>query len=125
MRLVELNPEFQRYERRECLPNEWIDGHWSPRPYREFYIRCDFADAQGIWFECPLCRNHHVQVGFAGRAPAGSFSQNSEGKDSRWNVAGTGYEDLTLTPSIHADPEGAAVGRCSWHGHVTNGEITS
>lgn len=84
------------------------------------------AEAQGIRFDCPLCRGKcgGVLVGFVGRAPAGMFSQSSEGKDSRWSVSGTGYHDLTLSPSIWNDKQGASKGRCSWHGFVTNGEVT-
>lgn len=125
MRLTDLNPQFQRYEKRDCEPNVWIDGVHSANPYREYYIPVDtLAEAQGIWFDCPLCRGHSVQVGFVG-APPGTFSKNSDGQDSRWSVAGSGYHDLTLQPSIWSDKNGATATppRCSWHGFITDGEI--
>ena len=94
---------------------------------REFLQHVDTIDeAHGIWFLCPLCfaansgriGTHMVMCGFAGRAPAGTMSKNSAGADSRWEVSGTGYHDLTLKPSVHLDGEGG----CGWHGFVTNGE---
>lgn len=83
------------------------------------------AKAQGIRFLCPLCwvankgpiGTHSVQVGFDGRAPPGTFSCDSTGKDSRWIVTGTGLADLTLRPSILLSGPG-----CGWHGYVTKGQ---
>jgi len=84
-----------------------------------------FAEAQGIWFDCPKCtpegRGHGVLVWFAGRVPAvmpGGLGVDSDGKQVRWTPTGTGFSDLSLSPSIHIKTG------CGWHGHVTSGEIT-
>ena len=82
------------------------------------------ADAQGIEFDCPRCtgqRSHRIQVAFRGRGVLDhQGSRSHDGKPSRWQVAaGSGLDDLTLTPSIdctHSDP------KC-WHGFITRGEI--
>jgi len=103
MRLAELDPEFLRHE-------------------GQTMTTASLADAQSIWFECPVCRSgpgHHVLVSFAGRGLADDQgSQNREGKPSRWEVSGTGFDDLTLRPSIDLTPS------CPWHGFITNGEAS-
>jgi len=95
---------------------------------QDYYVPVDtLVEAQGIWFLCPLCFDtnkgsigtHWVGVGFADRAPPGTFSQNKEGKDSRWSVSGTGLDDLVLTPSIQLDTEHG----CKWHGFVGSSGI--
>lgn len=40
----------------------------------------------------------------------------------RWAVSGTGFEDLTLSPSVDLTAGGKHPGR--WHGWVQNGEVT-
>jgi hypothetical protein len=58
---------------------------------------------------------HSVLCWFKGRGvPDDEFSG-----PGRWDVSGTGFEDLTLIPSVHLTGEG-----CGWHGHVQNGEVT-
>lgn len=92
MKLTELNPQFVKYE---------------ARPDGKFLVHVDnLAEAHGIQFDCPKCnaddrQAHRVEVSFSGAAiPEGMGSVNSEGKPSRWFANGTGYEDLTLGPSI-------------------------
>ena len=109
MRLTELEPEFIAY-RDDCV----LTGK-------------TFAEAQGIWFLCPLCFQklggsvgcHSVDVSFDG---CGVLPQqgthNKEGKPVRWQVSGTGIHDLTTKPSIQLE------GGCNWHGWITNGEVT-
>lgn len=110
VRLTDLEPEFIRY-----------DGTSVPKAL-------DFNNAQGIWFLCPLCfqknngpiGTHMVEVSFEGRGVLPEQgSHNDEGQPSRWNVSGTGYSDLTLSPSVWLKGEG-----CGWHGHVHNGEVS-
>jgi hypothetical protein len=36
----------------------------------------------------------------------------------RWTATGTGFDDLSVTPSINL-----AINREEWHGWITNGEI--
>jgi len=142
VRLTELEPEFYRHESRIETYRRVMAEVFKVRPTgpftdddieevtgpRDWYIPVPIAQAQGIHFLCPVCfaankrpiGTHGVQVGFVGKAPPGTFSQGKDGKDSRWNVAGTDFTNLTLTPSIALD---ADVG-CKWHGFVTNGEVT-
>jgi hypothetical protein len=117
MKLTELEPQFECYGRR--------DGHDILRHVDSL------EEAQGIQFLCPSCfvrhggsvGTHWVEVSFAGRSvEEKQGSHNRDGQPSRWNVSGTGYSDLTTTPSILIDPAEPA---CSgWHGFITNGEIT-
>jgi hypothetical protein len=81
----------------------------------------DFTQAQGIKFLCPLCyrRNngpegtHTIQVFFAERNVPASLVPRSGG----WKATGSGYHDLTITPSI-----AVRCSDCEWHGFVTNGK---
>jgi len=69
------------------------------------------ADAHGIRFECPQCRDHQVLVWFRNR----DVPLTETPGPGRWAVSGTGIDDLTLSPSVN-------VAGC-WHGFVQNGEI--
>ncbi len=70
------------------------------------------ADADGVIFDCPGCREHSVLVFFED-APANPFPANPGGK--RWQHTGTGLDDLTTTPSIHL------LSGCRWHGWLRDG----
>lgn len=101
-RLADLDPQFLRHA-------------------GQTLVDVPFGEAQSVWFECPVCREgrgHHVLVSFAGRGLADDQgSQNRKGEPSRWNVTGTGIDDLTLHPSVDCTPG------CPWHGWVRNGEM--
>lgn len=80
----------------------------------------DFKSAQGIRFLCPyhFVKNqgkigtHQILIWFVGRGvPTPAKPQN------HWQAHGTGYDDLTLIPSID-------LGAADWHGHVTRGEVS-
>jgi len=81
------------------------------------------ADAQGVYFLCPKCfaenggavGTHAVRVLFRGR----NVPDDAWPLPGRWDVSGTGIDDLTLTPSIHLTGAG-----CGWHGFITNGLVT-
>jgi hypothetical protein len=75
----------------------------------------ELAEAQGIWFDCPAGDGHKVLVWFVDRGVPPEAAPTY-----RWRVSGTGYLDLTISPSINLDVPGA-VG-CRWHGFVVNGE---
>lgn len=115
MKLIELEPQFLRYETSD----------------HEFLRATDsLADAQGIRFLCPVCfiknsgpvGTHGIEVSFAGRGVKDNQgSHNREGKPSRWNVTGTDYGDLTTQPSILIDPAPPAC--AGWHGFITSGEV--
>ena len=69
------------------------------------------ADANGVMFDCPKCRNHSVIV-WDRSIPAGITPG-----PGRWTITGTSLDDLTLDPSINLSPLG-----CCWHGWVKNGD---
>jgi hypothetical protein len=122
MRLTDLEPQFLRYEKRECEPNVWLDGVFSANPYREYFHHVEtLDDADGISFLCPICLNgdhHSVICWFEGKVP-----DDVGPKPGRWNPVGTGYGDLSFVPG--AKPNSVLLlGGCAWHGFVTNGEVT-
>ena len=90
------------------------------------------AEADGIWFLCPACfaknkgpvGTHTIMVGFVGRCPPGSYTQDGNGNDTRWTVSGTGLDDLQLLPSINLDvfPQRPKLpNECTWHGFAGAG----
>jgi hypothetical protein len=115
MRLSELEPQFMRYETSDHQYLRQVDS---------------LAEAQGIQFLCPVCfaahngpiGTHYIEVSFANKGVLDhQGSHNREGNPSRWSVAGSGYSDLTTTPSILIDPAKPA---CEgWHGFITDGEV--
>lgn len=141
MRLTELDPQFLKYDTR-IEEYSVVDGIWDPD--KKDYIVSDgrywheageptikktgprtylipvatLAEAQLISFLCPKCYlenhgpvgTHHVHMPFAGRDVDPTMDQ--------WNAVGTGFEDLTTTPSY------LIVGGCNWHGYITNGEVS-
>jgi hypothetical protein len=81
------------------------------------------ATAQGIIFACPKCfiRNgglvgtHSILVWFRDRG----VPDEADPGPGRWTVSGTGFDDLTLDPSIDMtrnQPD-------EWHGWVQNGQV--
>lgn len=108
VRLTELEPQFLKR----------IDDN----NFREV---SSIADADGVMFVCPLCFENN------GKNRVGVHSvlcwnpnvpQTTDPVPGRWNLVGTGYEDLTLqagSSSIHLTGEG-----CGWHGFIRNGEVT-
>lgn len=136
-RLVDLEPQFVRIteepreKERATMPTgsdaelrAWID---AGRPCvkvtepTEIHTHVHtLAEADGIFFTCPLCGGHQVAPTFAGRGvPNHLGSHGRGGEPTRWTTSGTGYEDLTLSPSIDlSGPHGG----CQWHGWVQNGE---
>lgn len=82
------------------------------------------ATAQGIVFDCPVCsfRNadgrgsHSILAWFRGRG----VPDDAVPGPGRWTPSGTGFEDLSLTPSINCNT--ASRTDC-WHGFITNGEV--
>lgn len=139
MRLSELEPQFVRYETR-IEEQDFVQGDpatWrergSPTEKRTVPVQHEIhvnnlVEAQGIWFLCPECLvknngpvgTHMCDVTFEGRgATPDQGSHDPDGKPVRWNVSGTGFGDLTLTPSIqvYCRPDGG------WHGYITGGAV--
>jgi hypothetical protein len=131
MRLIDLEPQFYRYElgiAGEHHGRPMPDGttQWGGFPVDTFCDVDDLSQADGISFLCPLCfeRNggnvgtHGIRIDFVGRGtPDSACIKNSQGVPVRWTVQGTSYEDLTLGPSI------LIIGGCAWHGFVEQGGI--
>lgn len=119
MTLRELEAHFVRVRHENVDPNAWVDGVMHPSGVATYIDRVEFAEAHGIWFNCPCAACHApgayprmVVIGFEDRnCPAGELSIGSNGQDTRWKiVGGSGLDDLQLTPSIqHGD---------HWHGFV-------
>lgn len=103
MKLTDLEPEFTK----------WISDTRSQRVD-------SLAEADGLWFLCPKCVHErgdtrvHMVLCWQPYVP-----QTTSPKPGRWTMTGTGFEDLTLSPSVHLSGEG-----CGWHGFVRNGEVT-
>lgn len=138
MRLLDLHPQFIRYESRidtwRCAEGDlatWRErgcptiSKTGPREYRPYVD--SLAEAQGILFCCPKCFAetgsnvgvHLCEVTFESRGvPAEMGTHNKDGKSVRWNVSGDGFHNLTTTPSILLE------GGCGWHGFITNGEAS-
>lgn len=125
MRLVNLEPQFVRYQT-------------GPHPSQaagltsEYLHHVDNLDeAQGVQFLCPVCfvknngpvGTHAIEVSFADRGVQDhQGSRSRTGQPSRWRASGTNYSDLSTQPSILIDP---ALPACAgWHGFITNGEVT-
>lgn len=134
MRLRDLDPTFIRYESRietwERVigdPLTWKQGDPTEQVTgpREHMVPVEtLAEAQGIFFQCPKWAGqkgpgsgHYVQVTFAGRgATDAQGCHGKNGEPTRWQVSGTGFDDLTTKPSILLQ------GGCGWHGFITNGD---
>lgn len=125
--LAELDAHFVRYAKGTAGK-----GHGRPLPgggikWGGFEVNVirrvkNFADAQGVWFLCPLCfaknggavGTHSCEVTFEGRgAKDDEGSHGTNGQPTRWTASGTGLHDLVCTPSILLTPPG-----CAWHGFI-------
>jgi hypothetical protein len=132
MKLTQLNAYFVRYVvgvAPDYHGRKLPDGttQWGGFPVQEIHHVDTLAEAQGIWFLCPLCftknggsvGTHSVDVTFEGRGAADDQgSHDSTGKPSRWSVSGTCMDDLCLAPSILLAGPG-----CGWHGFVGNSGV--
>lgn len=113
---------------------------------QEYSVHVDSLEAaQGLRFLCPKCFAdniarvppgtgseaddiqaagvgiHQVEVTFQGRGATDvQGSHGNGGTATRWAVSGTGYDDLSTTPSILLL---SLPGGCGWHGYITNGQI--
>ena len=114
MRLVDLEPQFRRYEER--------DGHIYLVPVDSI------EQAQGIDFLCPKCFAENK--GLIGTHKVICWSSSRGVPDharpgpGRWRLEGTGYSDLSLMEEPGKSRSVQLHGGCAWHGFVTNGEVT-
>jgi hypothetical protein len=107
MQFTDLEPQFVR-------PGE-KDGHLVLEKVQTL------QEAKGVMFLCPHCFQ-------ANGGPAGTHRVlcwtpevplEVGAGPGRWPMAGTGYDDLTLTPSVQL------LGACGWHGFVIGGKVTT
>lgn len=108
MKLTDLDPKFLRRE---------------PRDGREVHaFEEDIAKADGVMFLCPLCfganggpAGTHSVICWSPKVPA-----DVDPKPGRWNLVGSGLEDLTL---VAGSSSVALRGGCNAHFFVRGGEI--
>ncbi len=111
MKLTDLAPKFMRYEPPVLSP----DGDGRAMRRARFYEVATLAEAQGLEFTIPppIVGQSRFIVWFADCGiPDDAYPQGY-----RWPVTGTGFHDLTLTPSILIPGH--------WHGFIRSGEVTS
>lgn len=76
----------------------------------------------GLTFLCPHCRSERLGVAFHHRGHEAIDDQyiraHSPSTKNIWELTGSGFDDLTLSPSVDAGASG------HWHGHITAGAIT-
>lgn len=84
----------------------------------------NIADADGVWFQCPQCRNtdgHYVLCLFRNRG----IPDNVEPGPGRWTPTGTGLDDLTFVPGDPPMAKSVFLNKtCGWHGFVQGGDAT-
>jgi hypothetical protein len=89
------------------------------------------AEAQGVLFLCPACFTKNG--GPAGTHAVLCWSRSRGVPDGvepgpgRWTLNGTSFDDLTLDGDPPGQPRSVDLtkgGGCTWHGHVTHGEVT-
>jgi hypothetical protein len=94
-RLVDLNPQ-------------WIRNHGTD-------------EVHGVAFDCPCGAKETCPVRGRCLVPTKTCLTGApvtaDSAAMGWTVTGTNFDDLTLSPSVNY--------RDHWHGHVTNGELTS
>ena len=128
MRLLNLNPEWifkynpatHGVRRADDLHSVAHHGTLDDETDVELQ-KIDLPAAQGVMFLCPTCfkknagpiGTEHIICWFKDRSvPAEAFPG-----PGRWVASGSGFEDLTLTPSVNVAHE-------HWHGFVKLGEVT-
>lgn len=82
-----------------------------------------------LLFDCPRCGSpKRVSVYFSTREPVGGVWKMTSPLRSFPGLSGEHPDmaTLTLVPSIGEPYHGRVEqGRCTWHGNITNGEVTN
>lgn len=105
MKLTDLNPSFIGHGG-EGVSKRLEDGTLEPIPYRA---------GVAISFDCPC--------GECGEKTILNFKNPISGGETIsphhpcWERTGDNFEVMSLTPSIQR------MGKCRWHGYLTNGEL--
>lgn len=98
-------------------------------------------EAQGLWFQCPLCAvgkeagedegrrhvkgAHYILCWFRNPRQLPPVPDSAQPGPGRWWIEGTGLHDLTFNFGTPERPRSIQLtGGCSWHGYITNGETT-
>jgi len=105
MNLKELDPKFLKR----------VDSH-------NFDCVDTLAEADGIEFLCPKCFvTNNGPIGTHGVICwSPSVAQDTDPTPGRWEMHGTGFDDLTLVANASSV---ALVGGCQAHFFIRNGEI--
>jgi len=127
MRLIDLEPEWvydfnvaSRGFRRADDSHTLLLSSARQNPGWPALARLDVVNAQGVMFLCPVCfvknggpvGTESVLCYFRGRG----VPDDAVPGPGRWEAHGTGFDDLSLSPSVNVD-------NGHWHGFVTNGAI--
>lgn len=106
MRLVDLNPTWQRWFHEKDIP------FGQPPTWH----------AIGMSFDCPVHRTHRVHVDFA--VPFDDVKPVP--RIHLWQRTGDTFETLTLAPSVDYTryDNGELRDPTCWHGFVQNGNVT-
>lgn len=115
--VFDFNPQTHGLRRAEDQHSTVHHGDGDDKPVEHTLT---IANAQGVMFLCPACfvknggprGTESVLCWFKGR----SVPDDAVPGPGRWVASGTGFEDLTLSPSVNVANE-------HWHGFVINGEI--
>lgn len=97
--------------------------HWDPAEPDRFRAVDTVGEANGVWFLCPKCfRENDGPVGthrIICWAPEVPLTQTPG--PGRWNLVGTGLDDLSL---VAGSSSIQLTGGCQWHGWVKSGTTT-
>ena len=115
MRLTELQPQFMK--RLSDIEFQYVDT---------------LAEAEILKFLCPACflKNKGPIGTHAILCPNPSVPKTTLPNMGRWNLVGTGFEDLSLVAGSSSilvkatDAEKAAGILEHWHGFIRGGEVT-
>ena len=87
-----------------------------------WFVLEDNGPRVGLTFDCPHCRQVRLGVSFHHRGREAIEDQyihaHSPSTGHIWAMDGSGFDDLTLSPSVDASQTD------HWHGFITNGEVT-
>ncbi len=131
LRLLDLKPEFIRYEERVETwarvlgdPATWKSGDPTEQVTgpRGYLVMCSFEEADGVMFLCPKCLaaqpdgiGVHSCICWCPRVPP-----HVAPKPGRWEFVGTGFDDLSL---VAGSSSVALQGGCAAHFFVEHGSI--